>query len=376
LRVAIELNRLLEGRSHRAHVTLIDQHSYHQHVALLHLVATAGIHEQDAIIPLDTILDKKNVQWHQGRVSRIYPDQQHVVLDDGHTMAYDRLVLGTGTQVDCRTVAGACEHALPLRTFDQAVRLRNHCVACFEEATRTDDPVRRRLLLTVAIVGGGFIGCQFAGELADWVGTLAEGYALPRSEVRIALVQGEDRLLPSFGGWAHREALKVLDRRGVSVYLNTKVERVESHRLYVSDERMLPAATIAWTTGIRAPEFLALSGLPTDSQGRVYVDQYLRVQGVSSVFAAGDCAHVSDGAGGTVPATASYAMRQGEHLAKVLLAEINDVVPRPYEPMHLGHVVSLGAGKAVGDPFGVHISGSVASILKQGIEKWYLTTLQ
>jgi NADH dehydrogenase len=179
-----------------------------------------------------------------------------------------------------------------------------------------------------------------------------------------------------FGDWANKEATEVLSQHLVSIYHTMVVERVEDRALFVSGDRVLRTATIVWAAGIRAPAILAESGLPTDERGCVLVDRYLRVEGYPSIFAAGDCAHIPDRIGGQIPATASYAMRQGEHLARSLMAELEGNPPRAYQPLRLGLVVSLGPEYAVGDPLGMPISGAVASMLKRSIEQWYLTTLR
>lgn len=376
LRVALELDKLLVGRENLAQVTLVDQHPYHELVVMLHLTATAAASTRDTIIPLERILKRGNVQVRQGRVAQIVPLQRQVLLDNGEPIAYDRLVIALGAHTSYDGVPGAREHTFSLRTYDEALRLRDHIRSCFADAAKTTDPTELRILSTFAIVGGGYTGCQLAGELADWVTKLSKDFGVPRSEVRIAMVERGHLLLNQFGKWATREAERVLDRRGVSIYLDTIVERVEPRALYVQDRRVLRAATIVWAGGVRAPELLAKSGLPTDQQGRVLVDRYLRVQDQALIFAAGDCAHIPAPFGGTVPATASYAMRQGQHLAETLLAEIEGRSPRTYAPVRLGDLVSLGPGEAVGDPLGMRTFGQPAALLKQAVERWYLVTLE
>jgi len=102
----------------------------------------------------------------------------------------------------------------------------------------------------------------------------------------------------------------------------------------------------------------------------------LRVADQACIFAAGDCVRVPNFSGGIVLSTASFAMRQGEHRVKALLVELLGDTPRAYTSLQLGHVVSLGPCRAVGDPLGVPISGRLASFLNTVIEKWYLTTLE
>ncbi len=375
LRTALELDKRSRGRAQRPRVLLVDQHDYHQDVPLLHLTATAAIPEPAAMFPLDDILRRRQVEHLQGRVVRIDAERQQVLLEGGQVLQYDRLVVTLGSQQSYASIPGAQEHTLPLRTYAHALHIRDHVLARFREAAETTDAEARRVLLTFVIVGGGFTGCQVAGELAAWVHRLARQHGVPRSEVRIALVQRSNLLLQQSGGWASTEAERVLDRRGVSVYLKTAAERVEPSALFVTGERMLRAATIIWSTGFQAPPLLADSGLPTDTMGRVKVDRSLRVEGYPQIYAGGDCANVPDPDGGSLPPMASFAFLEGLHLARALMDDIRGISPRTYKPIKFGPFISLGPGDAVGFLLGVPISGTPAAMIKQTIEQSYKSTL-
>jgi NADH dehydrogenase len=372
LRTALDLDRQLREHGMDDTVTLVDQNPYHQLVQEIHLTATAGIHSLEAIYDLKRLLGERQISLIQSRVRAITPLARDVRLEDGRSLAYDRLVLALGSETAYYDVSGAREHSLPLRTYAEAITLRDHIIDQFTAAATLSDPKQQRVALTTAIVGGGYTGCQIAGELAAWVNPLSTETGAPRSEVRIALIDRNKLLLKQFGTWATHEAERVLDQHGVSIYLHTAVERVEPQVLHVSGGRILRAGTIIWTAGIRAPSLIADSGLPVDGAGRAIVDRYLRVNGQAAIFALGDCAAIPTGAeAGTVPATASYAMRQGEHMAETIFAEITGDSPRAYEPLNLGELVSLGPENGVGSPLGVPLVGYPVLLLKKGIEQYY-----
>lgn len=375
LRTALDLARLRRAYGLDTTIQVVDQNPYHQLVQLLHLTATAGITDQKSIYQLDTLFRGREVERIEGRVEAIHPLERRVVLNTGQTLEYDRLVLALGSETAFQ-VPGAREHTLPLRTFSDALKLRKHLIEQFTRAASITDPTELRITMTTAIVGGGYTGCELAGELAAWADDLCRQTGAPRKEVRIALIERENHLLPHLGTWASNEAVRRLERLGVNTFLQTPVVQVEPQRLRFADGRLLRAGTIVWGAGVRAPALLAEAGFPTDRLGRVLVDRYLRVQGHATVFAIGDCAAVPDGRGGTLPPTASYAMRQGEHLAEILAAEARGEAPRAYEPVELGEVVSLGPNDAVGNPLGVPITGYPALMLKRGIEEYYRATIE
>jgi NADH dehydrogenase len=377
LHTALNLSTHLEAHNDAAQITLVDRNLYHQHLILLHLVAAGMENTSEVVLPLDTILRHRAIRFHQGEVARIAPQDRYVRMRDGLALHYDRLVIALGSETNYAAVPGAAEHSWPLYSFVQARRLRDHIRECFQQAAQTDDAATRRTLLTFTVVGGGFTGCQLAGELTEHARQLCRAYGVSSRDVRIALLERKGILLAQFGAWATDEAARTLRQRGVSIHLNMQVERVEERKIVVEGGKVIHTATVIWAAGIRAPQFLSESGLTTDQRGRVIVDSYLRGIGPdqSRIFAVGDCAHIPDPEGGIVASTASNALRQGEHLAQTIFAEMQGVPPRAYAPQRLGALVSLGPGAAVGDPFGVPASGLPVALLKQAVEKWYFTTL-
>ncbi|MEI6775402.1 MAG: NAD(P)/FAD-dependent oxidoreductase [Chloroflexales bacterium] len=376
LRTALNLDRLLRERGMDDTVTLVDQNSYHQLIQKIHVTATSRSHSPEAIYSLGRILDSRQITFVQGQVRSIALVEREVLLEDGRDLPYDRLVIALGSETAYYNVPGAREHSLPLRTYAEATHLRDHLIDQFTTAATLSDPKQQRIMLTTAIVGGGCTGCELAGELASWVGSLSKETGAPRSEVRIALLDRNKLLLKQFGPWASREAERVFDLHGVSVYLNTAIESVEPNTLQVSGERVLRAGTIIWVAGICAPRIIADAGLPVNGAGKAIVDRYLHVSGHDTIFALGDCAAVAAGTDGSMlPSTASYAIRQGEYLAETIFAEMVGNVTRSYESLKLGELVSLGPDNGVGNPLGMPILGHPVLVLKKGIEQYYRASI-
>jgi NADH dehydrogenase len=381
LRAALELAENQDHASRPAvRITLVDQEPYHQLVVLLHLTAVGAIPGRAAALPLDGIVRGRGIALRRGRVAAIDLQAQEVRLDDGARLDYDRLVIALGSVSDYRGVPGAQQYTLPLRTFDESLRLREHIASAYGRAKLANDPQERRRLMTVAIAGAGYTGVQLAGELADWLPKLAQQQGLDPALVRVALVDRAPHLLENMGEWAGLEAERTLDSLRVSLYLDALVVGVEDGALLLNESRRLRAGTLVWAGGVKAPPLLKQAGLPTAEGDRVVVDRYLRCYqaGTQVVYACGDCAIYRDPLreNRPVPANASYALRQGDYIGRSIAAELRGGRARPYEPSYLGDLISIGPGKGVGNPFGVPIFGLPAAMAKKTVEEWYLTTLE
>ncbi|MDQ7029418.1 MAG: NAD(P)/FAD-dependent oxidoreductase [Ardenticatenia bacterium] len=354
-------------------LVLVERHKYHQLVTWLHEVACDAIPAERARIPLTRLISDDQVKLVHAEVTGLDPERR-LVITDTEPVPYGRLVVALGSEPAWPPIPGLRDHALTLRWWDHAVQIQAHVCEQFAKAGRTRSRGARRRLARIVIAGGGFTGCQLAGEFAHWVPVLADTHGVPLEDVHVVLVEAEDRLLPTWRRRIGKRAEQVLRRKGVDVRLGTSLEGAGPDGVVIGGEKV-ESTTLIWTGGIQAPSFLKAAGLPTGPQGRVHTDAFLRASGFHDLYVAGDCALTVDGRGHMLPATAAQALRQGEHVAKVLLAEAAGTPPPPYRARHLAMFVSLGGGDAVGDFFGVPLRGRAAGLIKDGVERWYHNTI-
>ena len=214
----------------RAEVLVIDRNNYHTFFPLLYQVAAAELEPEDIIYPVRSILHKySNIQFLLGEVNGIDFDQRNVKIGS-QSIPYDYLILSVGSKPLFFGVDGAAEHALPLRTLDDAVQLRNHILCRFEAASYETDQALRQQMLTFTIVGGGPTGVEYAGALAELVRVpLRRDYPkLDFSQVHILLLEAGRRLLTGTPEHLHQYAYKHLNQMGVDVQLNSPVSQITS----------------------------------------------------------------------------------------------------------------------------------------------------
>ena len=123
----------------------MDRHDYHTFQPLLYQLAT-GLLEQTAVghSLRDLVHGQENATVHQATVTAVDLDAREVRFAELAPIAYDYLVLALGAEVNFFGTEGAAEHAFPMYTLPDAVRLKDHVLRKWEDADRDPDARRRR----------------------------------------------------------------------------------------------------------------------------------------------------------------------------------------------------------------------------------------
>ncbi len=343
-------------------ITLIDRHNHHLFQPLLYQVATAGLSAPDIAAPLRHILRKQaNVEVRLAEVAAIEPQEKHVVLADGTTIAYDALLLATGATHAYFGRDEWARHAPGLKTLDDALQLRRHLLLAFERAEAETDPGKRAAWLSFAIVGGGPTGVELAGTLAEIARhTLKNEFRrIDPSQARVRLVEAGPRVLASFPDTLSEKARRQLERLGVEVVTGTPVSDItdEGYRL---GETFIPAKTVVWAAGVAASPLARTLGVSLDRAGRVPVQPDLSVAGHPDIFVAGDLAAVTSD-GRPVPGVAPAAKQMGRHVAQVLRARLDGrASPGDFRYQDYGNLATIGRMAAVVDFGRLKFSGLLA----------------
>lgn len=193
----INLASELAGKS-GVRVTLVDRNNYNFFQPLLYQVATGLLEVSSIALPFRTILKGiRNVRFRLGELVRVDPEARVVHLSTG-ALEYDHLVLATGTETNFFGMESVEEEALPMKTLEEGLALRNHLLRKTEEATSAATPEARARLLTVVISGAGPTGVELAGMLAEMRCDLLEKIypELDPGEVEVVLVDAAPAVLP------------------------------------------------------------------------------------------------------------------------------------------------------------------------------------
>jgi NADH dehydrogenase len=338
-------------------VTLIDRHNYHLFQPLLYQVATAALSPGDIASPIRWILRKqKNVQVLLADARAIDAAHRRVVLDRGD-LTYDYLIVATGAAHSYFGHAEWEARAPGLKTLDDALEIRRQVLLAFEAAEREADPDKRRRLLTFVIVGGGPTGVELAGALAEIARqSLPQDFrSINPKSARIVLIEAGPDLLGTFPQPLRTDAREALARLGVEVRTGTLVSTIDEAGVTFGNES-IAAQTVLWAAGVAASPLAKSLGVPLDRVGRVTPLPTLALADHPNVFVVGDlCAFVQDGK--PLPGVAQVAMQQGAHAARNVLHAVGGESLEPFRYRDYGTMATIGRGSAVGDVFGLKISG-------------------
>jgi NADH dehydrogenase len=346
---AHELERVMPKQS--ARLALVNETNFALYTPFLPEAAAGTLEPRHVVTPLREML--KRTYLRIGAIVGHDPEAKTVTLrakyGETETMPYDQLLLALGSTSRVLPVPGLAQYAVGFKSLPDAIYLRNHVIETLEEANATEDPRRREELLTYVFVGGGYAGLEALAELQDFAADAMDCYPRARLHgMRWVLVEASDRVLPEIDRELADYALRELRGRGIDIRLQTTLEEVTADSARLSNGEVLPTRTVVWTAGVKAQPILSELNLPLDDRGRVPVDSYLRVQGLDSVWAIGDCAAAPDPRGGICPPTAQHAVRQGPVVARNIAAELGIGTPQPFEYRSEASFVNLGRYKAVG----------------------------
>ena len=353
------------SRDERVEITLLSDENYLLFTPMLPGVPSSSIEAKHIISPLRAFFRKTKFQNRQVRcidLQRRFVVAAHCPGCAERTIEFDHLILALGSTTYFRDLPGVEDHALPMRTLGDAMRLRNHVIGLLEHADMQTDAVVRGRMLTFVVAGGGFAGTEAAAELHDFAYTVRGYYPNIRpEEVRVILVHAGPRIMPEIGKELAAYATGKLRRKGIEIFLDTRVHSAGPGWVKFTDGRIIHCDTLVWTAGV-APNPLT-ADLPCDrnSQGRIIVNEFLAAPGFPRVWAVGDCAAVTDPATGQFCApTAQQAIRQGKTVAENVAASIRGAGWKTFRYSPLGTLASLGRRSAVAEIRGVKFSGFFA----------------
>jgi NADH dehydrogenase FAD-containing subunit len=317
--------------------------------------------------PVQHALDKllhPRIERIDARLVSIDPAGRSIALERTpgarEQLGYAALILALGSRF-AAPIPAHSPHAFALRDAASAL-------AMARALRRLPDAAQ------VAVVGGGLTAVELAAEIAE-----------ARRTLRVALVTSE--LLPQLEGPARDAVRQALGALGVEIREGCRVAALEHDALRFADGSRWPVALSVLASGFVPAAQANELGLPASSDGRVAVDEYLRVRGLDNVFAVGDLAAPPAESVGSGLATTRMgcvsAMPMGAHAADQVLRLRNGQALLPFGFRYFVQCISLGRRRGVivsvdadDRPTGRRLRGARAALVKELVCRFVLSAIR
>ncbi|MFC1452720.1 NAD(P)/FAD-dependent oxidoreductase [Verrucomicrobiota bacterium] len=258
---------------------------------------------------------------------------------EGESMAYDHLIVATGSRTHLRHMAGAGDGLMVLDSAADAVAIR-------KRVWETDPRC-------IVVAGGSYTGVEVATQLQCALGRAGR-------KCRVVLLNRRERTCRNLPVSMSRYIEANLQRLGIEIRHQTTLDSVESNVACLSTGETLDGSLAIWTAGVQPPEVVRTLDLPVTSDGRLVTDASLQI--AEHAHAAGDTAGFLV-RGKPARMSVQFAIMSGRHAAQCVLRGMAGRPPRRFRPVDLGYVVPMANFRGCGTAMGVPIRGRLPMLL-------------
>ncbi|NIR59451.1 MAG: selenide, water dikinase SelD [Gammaproteobacteria bacterium] len=252
------------------------------------------------------------------------------------SVPYDVLSIDVGSRPNTGHVPGAAEHAIPVKPID---RFLTRWAAFAVELAERPGPLR------VVTVGAGAGGVELTLAVRHRLRSMVEARGGDPSRLTFTLVTDTAEILATHNRGVRARFTRVLAERGVEVLVGHPVVEVEEGVLRRANDERVRFDALFWVTSAAAPEWVGASGLATDADGFIRVDDCLQSVSHPGVFAAGDVAAMAHH---PRPKSGVFAVRQGPPLTENLRRVLRGRRLRAFRPQkEFLSLITTGDGHAV-----------------------------
>jgi NADH dehydrogenase len=328
---------------------------------------------RSADIPL--VCFKPRITCRQATVTGLDAVQGNIILDDGHTLHYDSLVIALGAESAYFGIVGLKEYSLALKTTADAVRIRQRLLELVTALRRHE-----KKIVNVVVGGAGPNGLELVAELAVMAQGLVKRGIIERGAITFTLVDGSDRVLAQMTPKASRIAEHRLRVLGVKIVLETKITAVTSSEVLVlalDGKQTLFSDCTIWAGGVQPAAVLNEFDLLKDARGRVLVGPTGEVAIHANIFALGDAALMMNPlTDKPVPQTAQGVESTAPLVAKNILRALKRIALVPYSGKKYWPYSLAVGGKYGLVIFGnVVIAGYLAFVVRRLVDLYYFLCL-
>lgn len=347
-------------------VILIDKHNYHTFQPLLYQVATGSLEAESIAFSLRKNFEgQKNLRFRNAEVTGINT-AANVVSTTVGDIPYDYLVVATGSTTNFFGNKDIEHYAMPMKSIPEALNLRYMVLQNLEEAILKPSKEERAPYLSFVLVGAGPTGVELAGALAELRNhVLNKDYPeLSKEEMKVYLVDFLPKVLGPFSDEGSDAAKGFLEKMGVEVLLNVKVESYNGDEIKFEGGKSIRTKNVIWSAGVMGVVPDGISKEAIEKGNRIKVDDKLLVAGTQNIFAIGDVsAMITEETPKGHPGVAQVAIQMGELTGKNIYRTIKGERTEAFKYNDKGSLATIGRNKAIAD---------IGKIKTQGFFAWLI----
>lgn len=355
-------------------ITLIDRMNFHLFTPSLYEVATSEEPQKNIAIPFNEIFGNK-VNFIEDTVQSVDTKKQIIQLKKGKELSYDYLVIALGSEPAYFHIPGLRENAISLKTLSDSVKIKEKIkTMCCKEGVPVDIDGSCKRKVQVVIGGGGFSGTELAAEMLTYKDRLAKQHGLSKQCLEVTIIQGSDRLLKELDEHVSEIATSRISGPNVKFAFGGHISEVTKTEVKTDDGKQYAYDILIWTGGVTPNHIASDSKMPVGKHGDLIVDEFLKVDGLPNVFAAGDVSgYVDPKTQSPVPGVAQVAEDQGKIAGENIARLIDGKSLKKYNYVHFGYVVPIKGRFAVAElMYGFHFDGILGWALQQLVFFRYL----
>lgn len=318
-----------------ASITLIDRNPYHSLKTEFFSIAAGTSPDKDVRMSFP---DDHRIDYVYGEIEKVDTENEQIVIKgkSGH-VPYDYLVVALGCEDNYHGVTGAEQYTDSVQTFAKA-RHTGLAVGNLKAYGK------------VTIVGAGLSGIEVASEIRE-----------SRKDLNIRLLDRGDTVLKAFDAKIQEYVEKWFVENDVDVLHHANVEYVEKDGVCNNGICFVNDITI-WTAGVQPNHLARAMPFKKDDQDKIILNEFYQVPESPNVYVVGDCASSEHSP------SAQLAGQQGEQIAEVLLAVLQDKEPKKPKELKLkGTLGSLGKADGFGNMFQLPFTGFLPRLAKSGV---------
>lgn len=301
-----------------------------------------------------------------GKVEVINPLEKevNVFTDNGLRIKnYDYLILASGSTLKALNIPGI-EQSFNVDTYINAKKLEQHLVTLAESGFSKEGAT------TFLVVGSGLTGLEMVTTIEEKVQMLNSEFSGDQKKFKVVLIEKNKEIADYYSSEAQSYILETLEKKNVEIVSDTYIISIENDTVLLNDGTTIKSGTVIFCNGMVASSLTNFFEGKRDEQGRLHVDNNLKLAEYSIVIVSGDVANLSinsDGKSSIMACQCSMDLgKWAGHNA------VNDLFSNPLKP-YINN--NYGTCLDLGQEDGLLTSGFERKLLMKGCQAKQIKTM-